>query len=128
MIPKLGDRYAIVASHSVHGPFYVIGVRGSLVALGTTSTPEPKTARPWRAHASATNMHRNGESWPVDHAEPWTIEHAKKAKRQKTIRYLATKLNEILLEQWTDDQLKALVDVIAAREVLLPVDASKEKL
>jgi hypothetical protein len=83
-LPALGDMYAIRSPLSgIDGPYYVVSIRGSKVALGRTNKPDHTASRTWRAWSKG--LHPTG-SWSTEQALRWSDEVADEVARARAVR------------------------------------------
>jgi len=114
---KLGDKYAIVSNgfglNAVDGPFYIVGLRQSRVALARDANPNPKAKRDWTAFGTGA-VHRTGDRFPTSHAVPWTKEHEAIMLRASLVRIVencyerARGKTDKKFEGLDNDQLRAV--------------------
>jgi hypothetical protein len=99
VIPKVGDKYAIVGGLSrfdVSGPFYVTSVRGRRVALGSERVVAPSARREWRAsEVNVTGHLIEDVRFATRHAVPWTTEHERALERQRAVNDLRRAIDRV---------------------------------
>lgn len=86
-LPALGDMYAIRSPlRGIDGPYYVVSIRGSKVALGRTYKPDHKASRMWRAWGD--KQLSSAGTWSTEQALLWTDEVAAEVARARAIRFI----------------------------------------